>query len=394
MPNWVASATDALRELVGGLKGGGFRGLAVLTGDPDAVYSVISGVEASRPLLVYWPGVGVDTARRLLRGWDFVYVGHLPERLGEEHDLVVLDAFEGLQANTLAAAAEMVKGGGVLILAGRGWESFSAPGSTGLFARRLRRSIEDMKVNRLVAAPSFTSLTRIERGPERWWSGVRDARGLPGWLTRLLCCDDQAKVAREARRLVESYEAGVLLVTGDRGRGKSAAVGLALSLLIAERLVGDVVVTAPSLHSVQTLFQWLARGLRAAGVRFRAWGPGRIYEGLKGAWFRVRFLEPWRAEPAPLVVVEEAAAVGPARVRRLAGRTRNLIAVTTVHGYEGSGRYWLRVLLSQLPSPRIVELETPVRYAPRDPLEELIYRLLLLRVPDPDELPVCKARGA
>ncbi len=394
MADWVGAARDALSRLAGGLRGGGFRGVAVLTGEPDTVYSIVGGVEASKPLLVYWPGVGVDAARRLLRGWDFVYVGHLSERLGEEHDLVVLDAFEGLQANTLAAAAEMVKGGGVLVLAGRGWDSFSAPGSTGLFAERLRRGVEGMKVNRLIAVPGSVSLTRIERGPERWWSGVSDARGLPGWLARLLCCDDQARVAREAKKLVESYEAGVLLVTGDRGRGKSAAVGLALSLLIAERLVGDVVVTAPSLYSAQTLFRWLARGLRAAGVRFRAWGPGRLYEGLKGAWFRVRFLEPWRAEPAPLVVVEEAAAVGPARVRRLAGRTRNLIAVTTVHGYEGSGRYWLRVLVSQLPSPRVVELETPVRYAPRDPLEELIYRLLLLRAPDPEELPVCRALGA
>ena len=126
-------------------------------------------------------------------------------------------------------------------------------------------------------------------------------------------------------------------------------------------------------------------------MRFKAWGPGRLYEGVKGAWFRVRYVEPWRAEPAPLTIVEEAAAVGPARVRRLAGRARNLIAVTTVHGYEGSGRYWLNILVRQLPPTEVVELRMPVRYAPGDPLERLLYEALMLRQPSPDELPVCNA---
>lgn len=355
-------AIEALEALVGGLRGGGYRGLAVILGEPGDVYSVVSRVEARDSLLVYWPGRGVDTARQLLRGWDMVFVGHLHERLGEEHDVVVIDAFEGLQANTLAAAAEMVRGGGVLILASHGWNGFSAPESLGLFAERLRRHIERMSINRVVIelGSGRVSTTRIESGPSRWWSGVEPRGGIPGWLARLLCCEDQVRVVEEARRLVKSYEAGVLLVTGDRGRGKSAAVGLALAALIAEKLVGDVVVTGPSEASVQTLFSWLARGLRAARIRFKAWGPGRLYHGLKGAWFRVRYLEPWRAEPAPLVVIEEAAAVGPARVRRLAGRARNTIAVTTVHGYEGSGRYWLRVLIEQLPSPAWSSLERPL----------------------------------
>ncbi len=386
---------DAARELntlIEGLRGGGYRGLAVILGPPDRVYETLSRVHASRPLLVYWPGRGIDAARRHLHGWDTVYVGHLEERLGEEHDVVVVDSYEGLQANTLAAAAEMVVGGGVLVLAGESWRSFSAPGSEARFYKRLKKLVEGMSVNRLILdlAGGSVSRSRVEKGPSKWWSGVRGSERLPGWLSRLLCCDDQARVVTEAERLVSEYEAGVLLVTGDRGRGKSAAVGLALSHLIARRRVGDVVVTSLSQRNVQTLFRWLARGLRAAGIRFKAWGPGQVYHGVKGGWFRVRFLEAWRAEPAPLVVVEEAAAVGPARVKRLAGRTRNLIAVTTVHGYEGSGRYWLRVLIHQLPSPRVVELKTPVRFAPGDPLENLLYKLLLLEPLDPDDLPICK----
>lgn len=385
------NAVKALEELIEGLRGGGYRGLAVVLGPPHKVYRVVAEVNASNPILVYWPGRGIDAAREHLRGWDTVYVGHIHERLGEEHDLVVIDAFEGLQANTLAAAAEMVVGGGVLVLVADDWSRFSAPGSEGRFHARLRRLVEEMSVNRLIIdlEKDVVLQSRVERGPERWWGGV-EARGLPGWLSRLLCCEEQARVVEEAEKLVSEYEAGVLLVTGDRGRGKSAAVGLAIAHLVARRRIGDVVVTSLSPHNAQTLFQWLARGLKAARIRFKAWGPGREYHGVKGAWFRIRFLEAWRAEPAPLVVVEEAAAVGPARVRRLAGRTRNLIAVTTVHGYEGSGRYWLRVLINQLPSPRIVELKTPVRFAPGDPLEQLLYHLLILDPPDPEELPACK----
>ncbi len=381
---------EELRRFLSALRGGGWRGLVLAFGEPRGVYSLLAeALAGERGLLVYWPGRGVDAARVLLRGFSLVYAGHLHERLGEEHRVVIVDAFEGLQANTLAASAEMVVGGGVLIVAGEGWRSLSAPGSTGAFSEWMRRRILAAR-NVLVLEDGVVVHRRgPERGPSRWLPGA-SGTGLPSWLEALLCCPEQGEVARKAEALVRRYEAGVLLVTGDRGRGKSASVGLALAYLIARRLVGDVAVTGPSLHSTQSLFQWLARGLRAARVRFRAWGPGRLYEGVKGAWFRVRYLDPSRAEPAPLTVIEEAAAVGPARVRRIAGRSRNVIAVTTIHGYEGSGRYWLRVLTRQLPPVEIVELRVPVRYAPGDPLEELLYDALMLRPVDPEELPICR----
>ena len=381
---------EEVRGFLEGLQGGGWRGLVLVFGEPGGVYDVLAeALRGERGLLVYWPGRGVDAARERLRGFSLVYAGHLQDRLGEEHRVVVVDAFEGLQANTLAAAAEMVVGGGLLIVTGGGWRSLSAPGSTGAFSRWLRGRILAARNVLVVEEGRVVHRRGPERGPSSWLPGAKGT-GLPAWLERLLCCPEQGEVVKRAEALVKRYEAGVLLVTGDRGRGKSASVGLALAHLIARRLVGDVVVTGPSLHSTQSLFQWLARGLRAARVRFRAWGPGRLYEGIKGAWFRVRYLDPSRVEPAPLTVVEEAAAVGPARVRRIAGRSRNVIAVTTVHGYEGSGRYWLRVLTRQLPPVETVELRTPVRYAPRDPLEELLYDALMLRPVDPEELPICR----
>lgn len=383
------SLARLLSEKLGVLEGGGFRGLILAFGHPSLVYSELGKLELGDCLYVYWPGRGVDEARRLLRGCSMVYAGHIADRLGSEYRLVVIDSYEGLQANTLAAAGEMVKAGGVLLVAGDDWCSLSAPGSLGLFSEWLRMHALRAENVAVWREGVLEYEARWVRGPEKWLPGVRGAAA-PVWLKRLACCDEQVLVARRAEELLKRYEAGVLLVTGDRGRGKSAAVGLALAYLVSKRLVGDVTVTGPSEESVQSLFRWLARGLKAAGVRFKAWGPGRKYHGVKGGWFRVRYLEPWRAEPAPLTVIEEAAAVGPARVRRLAGRSRNVIAVTTVHGYEGSGHYWLRVLKQQLPPTSIVELSVPVRYAPGDPLEKLLYDALLLRAPDPDSLPACK----
>jgi tRNA(Met) cytidine acetyltransferase len=55
---------------------------------------------------------------------------------------------------------------------------------------------------------------------------------------------------------------------------------------------------------------------------------------------------------------------------------------TTVHGYEGTGRGFLLRFVTALteaaPERRLLRLETPVRWAPDDPLERLSFRLLLL----------------
>jgi hypothetical protein len=61
---------------------------------------------------------------------------------------------------------------------------------------------------------------------------------------------------------------------------------------------------------------------------------------------------------------------------------RRVVFATTIHGYEGTGRgFALRfrdVLDRRTPGWRELRLETPIRWAPNDPLERFVFRALLL----------------
>lgn len=130
----------------------------------------------------------------------------------------------------------------------------------------------------------------------------------------------------------------------------------------------------------------LVRGLKVLGVRARVVrGPEGSVVRVGGPWFRVSYESPDTVEPAPLLVVDEAAAVGVARVRRLSWRSGKVIVSTTVHGYEGSGRVFASLIEGQLPKPlESVELLEPIRYPPGDPLEEWIYETFLLKAEPPE----------
>lgn len=115
---------EEVHEYYKAVASSGYRGLLVLLGEPRRVYGLLSILQAQKPLLVFWPGKSVDIARSILENWDFVFAEHLAERLGEEHDIVVIDAYEGLRASILAAASEMVIGGGLLVLTGPTWSKW------------------------------------------------------------------------------------------------------------------------------------------------------------------------------------------------------------------------------------------------------------------------------
>src|SRR5690554_2450933 len=208
-------------------------------------------------------------------------------------------------------------------------------------------------------------------------------------------CDDAAfrpgATAEQSELVVRLVRFGLgrrrrpVVVTADRGRGKSAALGMAAAeLLLAGRQ--QVLVTSPSVDSLQSFFRHAAEVL---GDRVESRSESELV--LPGGQ-AIRFLpvpELLAQKPeAEVVMVDEAAGLPASWLREVLLGWPRVAFASTVHGYEGTGRGFAirfrQVLDREAPHWQSVELNQPVRWAQGDPLERVLFRLFLLGARGPD----------
>lgn len=307
--------------------------------------------------------------------------------LGRELDLLVWDGWSGNPPDSLAALAGTLTAGGLwfwLMPPLDQWETFEDPdyAHTGLdhggphpFAGRLARLLAaDAEVVRIrdgaaVSPPSLPPCPSPfhPRGSE-----------------------DQAEAVRQVVRTGKGHRRRPLVIKADRGRGKSAALGMAAVAWLQDQhqrgAEARVVVTAASPDAVTTLFH---HARQTAGDEARASADGLTLSLAQGQslqfWPVDRLLR--EAPAAGLVLVDEAAALPAPQLSEILLRWPRVVYATTVHGYEGSGRgFDLRFrerLDRHAPQWQGLTLTTPIRWAAGDPLEALVRRLFLLDASGP-----------
>jgi len=394
-------ALRALEELAaywGELRRLGWRGLALVHAESPggAAASALGalGVDARECI-----GVADKASRGSLEGLCGLLKAppRYQELLGSEALVAVIAVGGLLRPNLIAALAETVVEGGILLVGAgpRGRWDPSPPGGRGLYRRYLLNSIMGSRSHIIVDLLSDTVVSRAlprEPAPPRPPKPRARPRGVPSALAGLAATPDQLEALAVAARHLTGRGRSLLLI-GDRGRGKSYALGLILAMLIHSRQAGRVHVVAPSPHGVYSLFKGLLQGLEALGHGgyFKVKREGGAVTRVWGPWFSVHYQTPEEGEPAPLLVVDEAGAVGVARVRRLSWRSGRLLAASTIHGYEGSGKALLHILEGELPRPLArVELGEPIRYRRGDPLEEWVISTFHLNA-EPPEIPAAEA---
>ncbi|TRM80982.1 tRNA(Met) cytidine acetyltransferase, partial [Sulfolobus sp. F3] len=199
---------------------------------------------------------------------------------------------------------------------------------------------------------------------------------------------DQNKVLEESLFILESGKR-TLVVTAPRGRGKSASVGLFLSYLVNKEIFSNIVVTSPTYFSSQEIFNFLMKGLSVLRAKFSLGESrdGKIMRVRRGET-RVKWLPPDLAEDeeGDLIVVDEAAAIGMENLDYIIRKYDKVILVTTIHGYEGSGKAFLKFVdkLKKGLLVKHVKLEYPIRYAKGDPVERFLYDVFLLDAEAPE----------
>lgn len=300
--------------------------------------------------------------------------------LGRELQLAIVDCWCGLDANALATVAGTVCGGGLLVLrspALEQWPDYDDPDYCRL--SESGSAIEGRFLRRFCAAlQRDRSLLLLREGmPIRPIATNGPAPPQPTDADQVTTPGQQAAVDA-ILRVAEGHSRRPLVLTADRGRGKSSALGLAAARLM-EAGSRRLVVTAPDVKAVDQVFHHAAVTLAGRGNAVSA-------TELHAGDARLQFVPPdelLRNKPgADLLLVDEAAAIPVPLLEGLVKQYNRVVFSTTVHGYEGSGRGFdirfrprLEALSNQVKS---LHLQQPVRWAERDPVERWLFDTLLL----------------
>jgi tRNA(Met) cytidine acetyltransferase len=313
--------------------------------------------------------------------------------LGQEFGWVVIDAFEGLDPNALGASSGTLCAGGLLLLLLPPSETsilkpFDAwlrqrlkPGADVLVIRQDAAGVDLPTAGLAPVTLAPADLPTVLSVPPCEPSNTQDADCLTA---------DQAEAVRQIMRVAQGHRNRPLVLSADRGRGKSAALGIAAARLLLER-PRIIRVTAPAVAAVEPLFERLLALLpdsRRQGNQV-LFGQGRV-EFFALDLLLQQSVRGVSASHCDLLLVDEAAAIPAPLLQRLLLQHSRIVFASTVHGYEGTGRGFLirfRQALEQYrPHWRQFELKTPIRWRAGDPLERWVFETLLLDA-EPDSPP-------
>lgn len=284
--------------------------------------------------------------------------------LGRECQVLVCDFREQFDANGFSAALGSLVGGGLLLV--------------------LPPKVDDSEDSECFGQSwlkrHFEKLLSVSQSDEQ--AGVIEAvNSLPQKLNHDNSTDrfEQQKTAIElVKKVVTGHRKRPLILTADRGRGKSSTLGIAAAQLLAEREGINIIVTAPSVKAIEPVLTHALQRLDTCEV------INATHIGYQGG--SLRFVAPdelLKSKPdCDLLLVDEAAAIPIPMLKSMVGSYHRMVFSTTVHGYEGSGRGFgikFEAWLSEhRPGWKGYKLEQPIRWNNNDPLERWLFDCFLL----------------
>ncbi len=360
---------DVIEQLKLQAENAGQRRLLVLSGSSEWCYpQAHKALEAFGSDNALWIGRKDDASET-----PSILAKHYGQWLGRELDILVFDAHAGLDVDSFGAISGTVRAGGIMILLAPGlsrWPSFNDPEHkriavhplsaeqvTGRYLKRLVQMLESSDQLSLLCEEGAVKIQEQSQAPDK------NKTASSPYLTI-----DQEQAVKGVHKVVRGHRRRPLVLTADRGRGKSASLGIAAGQLINEG-VKHIIVTAPS--------------EQAAGIILK---HAVDIADNKNSHSKIVFIAPDELIRHPrscdLLLVDEAASIPTPILTKLLINHSRIVFATTVHGYEGTGRGFAirfkKTLDQKTPQWRELTLKEPVRWAENDPLESFIFKALLL----------------
>ena len=363
------------------------RRLLLISGDRDLGRDYLSAcIAVSDFRRIVWIS---DTAPD---GSEYLPSDKAKQLLGQDLDCLIYDCHAGLDPDGLGAAAGAISGGGLLVLltpALNEWPDFADPDYHRLLVHPYKaeqQSHHFISFFRDALLKSAQALIVECDSPEQQFSGDLKARfsstlqvdkyDPASSLVTGCVTADQRRAVDAVMKVLKGHRRRPLVISSDRGRGKSSALGIASAELFQQG-ANHIVVTAPRLESVKTLFHHCALTL---GIQYK----GQAVLEWQGK--TLQFIAPDKlSQTLPcvdLLLVDEAAAIPSAMLELWLQHYSRIAFASTVHGYEGTGRGFaisFRKHLNRIaPQWKALQMSQPIRWAENDPVEACLFDALLL----------------
>jgi len=339
----------------------------------------------------------IDVDKKITFTWniDFKVSGEIEELkntdkyLGTNYDFLAIDVHQSFVPNDLGRLINIVKGGGLIVILTPPFDKW--PQITNFFheivvtppytMRDIKNNfvrwvIKKLKEHEGVAILEKGKITKdghMKCKQQRKEVKIPTSIRFPREIYEMCRTQDQVKVLQTFERFGKK---GVIVITADRGRGKSSILGIAAGLLLDK--YRRICVTAPDISNVREFFKFLETTLRVRDIKFK-----KRKRAIVSKNFRIEYVEPIAVDPKnyDLVIVDEAAGI-PAPLLLKYLKARRVVYSTTIHGYEGTGRSFsirfMQSLRERVKNLITIEMEDPIRYEANDPIEGWLFDTLLL----------------
>jgi len=275
--------------------------------------------------------------------------------LGQELDAVIFDMHEAFDPNAFGAITGTIRGGGFLILL----RPLELP-ATSLFLRRFNHILESTQNVHFLKASNQEDLL-LPDPPRNNFANV-------------FATADQENAVAAIIKVATGHRRRPLVITSDRGRGKSAALGIAAAEL-ARQGIKNIIICAPSKKTAAMVFKHADLGLDDENENnLTFYSPDELQQ---------------QKPKADLVLIDEAAAIPMPLLTSFLKHYSRIVFASTQHGYEGCGRGFAvnfrKVLDRETSQWKSCKLKTPIRWHENDTLEQFTFEVLLLNTEAADE---------
>ncbi|NHJ00618.1 MAG: tRNA(Met) cytidine acetyltransferase [Candidatus Heimdallarchaeota archaeon] len=321
----------------------------------------------------------------------------IPRLLGQTIDFIFIDFRGDISANSMCILLECIRGGGLifLLITSQDLKSYlqgwNGKFPTSIFRQWFFANLSECSEHLLINPKKEEIQARFNPMPY--------AITLSKKIIEIPVSEEQQRFINTLLlKLVDNKSSNFCSVlTANRGRGKSAAVGIAIGIFLTDQVKHPfyINISSPYLSNCQTLFKFITLIFSLKGrdplIRKK---DNMIYELSLSNKIKITYLNPDEViekSRANLVIFEEASAIPVDILKAILARKVLKIYIATIHGYEGGGRGFQYKILKYLERQEKIhvsnfELKTPIRYLSEDNIEEFLNKVYLLNA-EAQELP-------